>query len=175
MRVAIGWQMCLTTGNPRCPTEGAATALLSGCIARIALPPCASCCKSPNRLNEIMDNALSKVPWGVAQYWAHYIEQAQAPNGMSSRDGRLLKMLPREQRLHPDELKHHLQAALAASPQLARNSREAVLACWLHNKPPGKAVLALMRGRAYLAAGNADIALKVPLRTVELDLLHSCM
>lgn len=48
-----------------------------------------------------------------AQYWAAHIEEAQAPNPLlSARDGRLIKPVPSSQRLSPEDLQAHLQAAL---------------------------------------------------------------
>lgn len=38
------------------------------------------------------------------QYWALLVEEAQAPNPFSSRDGRLLKLIPPERRLSPEAL-----------------------------------------------------------------------
>jgi tetratricopeptide (TPR) repeat protein len=51
------------------------------------------------------------VPW-LAAYWAARVEEAQAPNPLSSRDGRLVKRVPSELALGPQDLRAHLQAAL---------------------------------------------------------------
>ena len=48
----------------------------------------------------------------LLQYWARQVEEAQAPNPLSSRDGRLIKPVPPELRLAPGELVGHLEEAL---------------------------------------------------------------
>ena len=48
----------------------------------------------------------------LLQYWARHVEEAQAPNPLSSRDGRLIKPVPPELRLAAAELVGHLEEAL---------------------------------------------------------------
>ncbi len=50
----------------------------------------------------------------LLQYWARQVEAAQAPNPLSTRDGRLLRPVPAERRLGPTQLQGHLEEALFA-------------------------------------------------------------
>ncbi|KAL4428216.1 hypothetical protein ABPG75_002305 [Micractinium tetrahymenae] len=96
------------------------------------------------------------VPW-LAKYWARHVEAAQAPNPLSSRDGRLLRPVPAEHRLAPAELQGHLEEALYA---LQDEARDLLCDAWAQARRPGRADAAFMRAAAYLHAGNARQAVK---------------
>ncbi|PRW44407.1 UBA TS-N domain-containing [Chlorella sorokiniana] len=97
------------------------------------------------------------VPW-LAKYWAAHIEEAQAPNPLlSARDGRLIKPVPRSQRLEPADLQAHLQEALYP---LQDEARDVLCATWAARRRPGKAEAGFFRAAAYLHAGCPEQALK---------------
>ncbi|KAK9830094.1 hypothetical protein WJX72_009753 [[Myrmecia] bisecta] len=97
------------------------------------------------------------VPW-MAGHWAALITDAQAPNPLSSRDGKLLKPIALEQRLTLAELADRL--AIMLEYKLARESREMLARLWINGAEAGKAELALMRAYAYLQTGQPAQALK---------------
>lgn len=71
-------------------------------------------------------------PARPAQYWAAHVEEAQAPNPLlSARDGRLIKPVPRAQRLAPPDLQAHLEAALYPLQDEASSS-----CCWVGRGGP---------------------------------------
>ena len=94
------------------------------------------------------------------QHWASRIKEAEEPLPLSSRDGRMLRLIPANQRLSHAGLKTQLQAAIVGR-QLAVDARCMLTAAWQRGKAPGRAVLALMRGYAYLQDGHHDLASRV--------------
>ncbi len=96
----------------------------------------------------------------AAQHWTVLIQAAEEPLPLSSRDGRMLRLIPANQRLSNDGLMTQLQAAIAAH-QLAVDARCMLTALWQRGRAPGRAALALMRGYAYLQDGQHDLAARV--------------
>ncbi|CAL5228172.1 g11253 [Coccomyxa viridis] len=96
---------------------------------------------------------------GVAKYWLDFIEDAQQPILMSSRDGKLLKPVPPASRLSSTRLHHFLERVMDAA-HMAAEARRMLCDCWCAGTDPGRAHVALMRGHAYLQASNADQAWK---------------
>ncbi|KAK9843467.1 hypothetical protein WJX81_004270 [Elliptochloris bilobata] len=102
--------------------------------------------------------AAALTPEHLAELWAVRIEAAQAPLLMSSRDGRLLRLVPMETRLAPDALRGAL--TLAASGRLAAEARNLLCGAWRRGMEPGRAEVALVRAYAYLLASRPAQALK---------------
>ena len=94
------------------------------------------------------------------QHWGSLIDAAEEPLPLSSRDGKLLRLVPANQRLSRTELKAQLQVALTAH-QLAPEARSVLAAAWQRGRAPGRAAVALMRGYAYLQDGQLDLAQRV--------------
>ena len=124
------------------------------------------------------------------QYWAAHVEAAQAPHPLSARDGRLIKPVPSAERLAPEDLQAHLEAALyplqdevglrhaglscmgetaalalgisAVPPSRVHSPQARDLMCeaWARQGGPSKAEAAFFRAAAYLNAGLAAQALK---------------
>lgn len=92
------------------------------------------------------------------QYWSACITKAQAPNPLSSRDGRLLRPVPKAWKLPPSELTRKLQEAMQ---KLHEVQAGLLCAAWGSTGQPDKASLALMRGYAYARAGKPEQALRV--------------
>ena len=63
---------------------------------------------------DIAQNQAStrKTHFFLPQYWAGLIEDAEAPNPLSSRDGKLLRLVPLEKRLTRIQLADNLEAVL---------------------------------------------------------------
>ena len=100
-------------------------------------------------------------PCGCAmQHWGFLIEAAEEPLPLSCRDGRLLRLVPANQRLSRDELTLQLQAALTVH-QVTVDARSMLVAAWQRARSPGRAAVALMRGYAYLQDGQLDLANRV--------------
>ena len=94
----------------------------------------------------------------LLQYWSACINKAQEPNPMSSRDGRLLRPVPKPWKLPQAAL---MQRLLDAMHKI--HSLQAGLLCtaWGSSGRPDKASLALLRGLAYAQAGKFEQALRV--------------
>ena len=92
------------------------------------------------------------------QYWSACITKAQAPNPLSSRDGGLLRPVPKAWKLPPSELTQKLQEAMQ---KLHEVQAGLLCAAWGSTGQPDKASLALMRGYAYARAGRPEQALRV--------------
>ena len=65
------------------------------------------------------------------QQWAGLVEDAQQPILMSARDGKLLRPVPREQRLSLDKLAKQIEAALQKQELLAAEARKALCQAWV--------------------------------------------
>ena len=104
------------------------------------------------------------------QYWSACITKAQEPNPLSSRDGRLLKPVPRQWKLTTPQLTKHLEQAVHEV-----HSMQAGLLCkaWGSAGQPDKATLALLRGLAYIEAGKFEQALRVGHDTARCMNCHS--
>lgn len=90
----------------------------------------------------------------LAGYWADLLLHAEAPNALSSRDGRLLKPVPVEVRMTArDEYADAVHAGFVYGRE--RESRELLYHAWCRNKAPGKHVLAAVRALAYVRIGTA--------------------
>jgi hypothetical protein len=90
---------------------------------------------------------------------AALVAVAEAPAPFSARDGKLLRLVPRDRRLGQLKLEQQLSAALAANPRLAAaltTSRTATAAAPAAQQL--RHVAALLRGWAYLTAGDAKQA-----------------
>ncbi|DBA80947.1 TPA: hypothetical protein ACH3X2_007167 [Trebouxia sp. C0005] len=92
-----------------------------------------------------------------AQYWSACITKAQEPNPLSSRDGRLLRPVPKVWKLPQAALMQRMQDAMHKI-----HSFQAGLLCtaWGSSGRPDKASLALMRGLTYAQAGKFEQALR---------------
>ena len=103
-------------------------------------------------------NALSASVSCLLQYWAACIARGQAPNPLSSRDGRQLKLVPKQWALSQSAVAKNLQKVIGDL-----HTMQAGLLCtaWGTCRQPDKASLALMRGFAYAQAGRYEQALKV--------------
>ncbi len=72
------------------------------------------------------------LPLPSVQYWGRLVEEAQAPHPLSSRDGRLIKTIPPERRLAPQELQCQLEGALAEEEDLQEEARDLMCVAWGH-------------------------------------------
>lgn len=93
-------------------------------------------------------------PRWLARYWAQVVGAAEAPAPLSSRDGRLLRLVPVESRLEPNALLSALGAALNGECDLCEEARDLLCAAWAAARTPGRSEAAFFRGLAYLEAGN---------------------
>ncbi|KAA6421689.1 MAG: hypothetical protein FRX49_08300 [Trebouxia sp. A1-2] len=93
----------------------------------------------------------------LAKYWSACITKAQEPNPLSSRDGRLLRPVPKVWKLPQAALMQRMQDAMHKI-----HSFQAGLLCtaWGSSGRPDKASLALMRGLTYAQAGKFEQALR---------------
>ena len=94
------------------------------------------------------------------QHWTTLITAGEEPLPLSSRDGKLLRIIAPSQCLPPDTLQVEL-AAVMAGLQLAPDCRHMLLTAWQRGGTPGRASLALIRGYGYLQAEEHEIALRV--------------
>ena len=62
------------------------------------------------------------------------MEEAQAPHPLSSRDGRLIKTIPPERRLAPQELQCQLEGVLAEEEDLQEEARDLMCVAWGHGR-----------------------------------------
>lgn len=69
------------------------------------------------------------------QYWLDFIEDAQQPILMSSRDGKLLKPVPLASRLSSRRLQHFLEQAMGR-PHIAVEARRMLCDCWCGGEDP---------------------------------------
>lgn len=122
------------------------------------------CAVTQDRMHAVISrkHKASAIKLLVLQYWAKCIVTAEAPNPLSSRDGRLLKPVPKQDRLAQPELIQKLQEAGKKTHDL---QTKLLCQAWSMGKKPDKAVLALMRGFAYAHAGRHTQALKVSKHT----------
>lgn len=97
----------------------------------------------------------SVTPTWLATFWSRAIEAAEQPNPLSSRDGKLLKPVPSPNNLSPSELIEVLAEQFSNEDYWSLASKEGVVACWRQNWILCRSELAMMRGLAYLNAGNA--------------------
>lgn len=89
----------------------------------------------------------------LAGYWTDLIMNAEAPNGLSSRDGRLLKPVPQEIRMFErDEYAHAVHAGYVRGRE--KETRELLYAAWCRGRAPGRHVLATVRSFAYVKLGT---------------------
>ena len=65
----------------------------------------------------------------IMQYWLDFIEDAQQPLLMSSRDGKLLKPVPPASRLSSMRLHHFLEGAMEKA-HMAAEARRMLCDCW---------------------------------------------
>ena len=96
----------------------------------------------------------------VLQHWASLIIAGEQPLPLSSRDGKLLRIIAPSQCLAREDLEAQLAAAIATQ-DLALDARHMLLAAWQRGSSPGRAPLALMRAYAYLQSQENEIALRV--------------
>ena len=96
-------------------------------------------------------------PW-LARYWALAVQAAQAPHPLSRRDGLVMRLVPAERRLPPDQLVASLLGALEAGLVPAAEARDLMCGAWAEARGPSRAASALMRAAAYLQAGQVDQA-----------------
>ena len=99
------------------------------------------------------------------QHWTSLISAGEQPLPLSSRDGKLLRIVAPSQCLTGRALQDHLAAAMDAH-DLAGDCRHMLLTAWQRGGSPGRAAVALMRGYAYLQAEEHSIALRVSSRSL---------
>ncbi|KAK9867300.1 hypothetical protein WJX84_009272 [Apatococcus fuscideae] len=110
-------------------------------------------------ISAALQEALQRVSSGwLAEHWSTLIEDAEKPAALSRRDGRLLRRIPAPANLDRSQLANALQRALASHQDL--QSHAGKLLATAGGKKPGRGPVTLMRGFAYLAAGNAEQAVK---------------
>ena len=97
----------------------------------------------------------SVTPLWLATYWGRAIEAAEQPNPMSSRDGKLLKPVPSPNNLSTSELVDGLAEQFSMEEFWSIAAKEGAVASWKQNWTQCRSELALLRGLAYLHAGNA--------------------
>lgn len=97
----------------------------------------------------------SVTPLWLATYWGRAIEAAQQPNPMSSRDGKLLKPVPSPNNLSTSELVDGLAEQFSIEEFWSIAAKDGAVASWRQNWAQCRSELALLRGLAYLHAGNA--------------------
>ncbi len=68
-----------------------------------------------------------------AQYWANWIEEAEIPNPLSTRDGKLLKPVLGSAHLTREDAVAHLTAALEP---YAAESRDLICSAWARGAQP---------------------------------------
>lgn len=69
------------------------------------------------------------------QQWIKWIEHAQTPILLSTRDGRLLKPVPTEQRLSAERLSSCLEAALKLREPFRAEACKMLCDAWVSGKP----------------------------------------
>lgn len=106
-------------------------------------------------MNELRDGV--SLP-AVADRWLSRLSLAEAPNPLSARDGKLLKLVPKDIKLNKEAAAELLTQALHSNPAL----REA-LSAGSESSPRrrDRARLALMRSALYFEGGHFTQALKV--------------
>lgn len=110
-----------------------------------------------------MAQAAPQILEGALQHACALIAAGERPAPFSTRDGKLLRLVPADRRLPPEAVAEHLAAALRARPCLL--AAAAGEAQQRKPSPPlgaGKRhrhLAALLRGWAYLGAGDAAQAL----------------
>ena len=97
------------------------------------------------------------------QYWGKLIAAAQKPNPLSSRDGKLLKPVPKAWLISTEKLSNRLVEATQQRCRLQQDQLQLLLTAWQTGKQPGRAELALIRGYGYLQAGIQEQAERVGL------------
>ncbi len=103
--------------------------------------------------------ALDEAPstW-FAAYWSKLVDAAQQPHPMSSRDGKLLKLVPKQHRLTQIQLQNLVNDFLLADTWWFEEAKNLVWNAWTEARTPGRAELAFFRAAAYLQANNPDQA-----------------
>jgi hypothetical protein len=103
--------------------------------------------------------ALDEAPstW-YAAYWSKLVDAAQQPHPLSSRDGKLLKLVPKQHRLTQIELQNLVNDFLLADTCWLEEAKNLVWYAWTESRTPGRAELAFFRAGAYLQANNAEQA-----------------
>lgn len=106
---------------------------------------------------------------GIVQWCHALVTTAEQPAPFSAREGKLLRLVPPNRRMGQQQLAAQLQNALGKTPSLLAAIQEQVLlhqckaqAAAVQVKPPLtylRHVAALLRGWAYLTAGDAQQAL----------------
>ncbi|KAK9822055.1 hypothetical protein WJX74_003920 [Apatococcus lobatus] len=136
------------------------SALLAGGQPEFAVPTLQRALKTSGGSTSIsagLLQALSKVSqeW-LVKHWTTLITDAEKPAALSSRDGRLLRRPPMPAKLEQGQLMEALQQAFTKS--LQQHARDLLVEA--QGQRPGRGPLSLLRGYAYLAAGNAEQAVK---------------
>ncbi|KAG7673606.1 hypothetical protein KSW81_006806 [Nannochloris sp. 'desiccata'] len=103
--------------------------------------------------------ALDEAPctW-FAAYWSKLVDAAQQPHPMSSRDGKLLKLVPKQHRFCQAELQDLVNGFLISNTWWLEEAKNLIWNAWTEKRTPGRAELAFFRAAAYLQATNAEQA-----------------
>lgn len=103
--------------------------------------------------------ALDEAPcsW-FAAYWSKLVDAAQQLHPMSSRDGKLLKLVPKQHRLCQAELQDLVNGFLFSNTLWLEEAKNLVWNAWTECRTPGRAEVAFFRAAAYLQATNAEQA-----------------
>jgi tetratricopeptide (TPR) repeat protein len=103
--------------------------------------------------------ALDEAPatW-FAAYWAKLVDAAQQPHRLSSRDGKLLKLVPKQNRCSRSELHNMVNAFLLTDTWWLEEAKSLVWNAWTEGRTPGRAEIAFFRAAAYLQINNTEQA-----------------
>lgn len=103
--------------------------------------------------------ALDEAPcsW-FAAYWSKLVDSSQQPHPMSSRDGKLLKLVPKQHRFCQAELQDLINGFLFSNTWWLEEAKNLLCNAWAECRTPGRAELAFFRAVAYLQATNAEQA-----------------
>lgn len=103
--------------------------------------------------------ALDEMPpsW-IAAYWSSRVRKAEEPNPLSTRDGMLLRNIPRSKKLSDDEFVKVLSHVLAEQPIVLEECKDMIVLSWSNKGGPAvqKCDCALIRAVVYLEKGHSE-------------------
>lgn len=115
-------------------------------------------CPGSNTLAAAARLALDNAPasW-YATFWGTRVDAAQQPHPLSSRDGKLLKLAPRQFRLDVERLRIELRTVFE-EPLLLEEAKDLVWKLWIERRYPGRSEVAFFRAAVYLQLGFEHLA-----------------
>lgn len=114
------------------------------------------CPEASDQLGAAARLALDMMPakW-LATLWIDKLSKAEAQNPLSTRDGILLRQVPKSKRLGKDACESLLVSAIKKNDNVADECRNMLINLWSHSKSIGRAECAYIRAITYLEHGDA--------------------